>query len=288
MVSHHEYLDLISAAVDGSLTPGERAGLEAHLAQCPDCRQLYEDFSALHAALGDLPAPDRVPEDLTKRIMEQVEGDNVIPFAPKKPAAWTRWGASAAAIALVVAGGRLVWLRQQTSADTASPMARSEAVTAGDAAEKGSTPETASLFGAGTGEEADGGSSSAPALYSDYADEIPAEADKTAPTVNAALAPDGLAALTEKYGVALTPDAALEHLLCEEDFAGFVPLEEGTSAARTPEEGGREELTWESEGDDGSQIFRLSRLSPGGEPTPLARYTVPADGGEILVEEIRN
>lgn len=286
MASHDEYLDLISAAVDGSLTPGERAGLKAHLAQCPECRQLYEDFSALHAALGDLPAPGRVPEDLTKRIMEQVEGDNVIPFAPKKPKAWRRWGASAAAIALVVAGGRLVWLRQQTSADTAAPMARSEAVLAGDAAEKGSQPEAASLFGADTGEETGGSGGSA--LYSDYAGEIPAEADKTAPAVNAALAPDGLAALPAEYGEALTPGAALERLLGEGDFAGFVPLEEGTGAARSPEAGGREELTWEGEGEDGSQIFRLTRISPDGASTPLARYTVPAGGGDILVEEITN
>ena len=55
-----EYVDLISAAIDGALSEEETARLEEHLARCPECRALYEDFAAIHSALGDVP-PVAVP-----------------------------------------------------------------------------------------------------------------------------------------------------------------------------------------------------------------------------------
>ena len=42
-----EYVELISAALDGALSPHEQARLEAHLAQCPDCRTLFYDLESL-------------------------------------------------------------------------------------------------------------------------------------------------------------------------------------------------------------------------------------------------
>ena len=37
-MSHDAYEALISAQLDGDLSPEEEAGLEAHLAICPQCR----------------------------------------------------------------------------------------------------------------------------------------------------------------------------------------------------------------------------------------------------------
>ena len=82
-----EYSELISASLDGALSPAETEKLNAHLAQCPDCRALLEELSALHAALSDLP-PVEVPSGLTERIMAAVAAEQVLPFAPpeqKKP-----------------------------------------------------------------------------------------------------------------------------------------------------------------------------------------------------------
>ena len=47
-------LILISAALDGELTEAERQELEAHLAQCPECRALSEDMGVLSVALSDM------------------------------------------------------------------------------------------------------------------------------------------------------------------------------------------------------------------------------------------
>ncbi len=56
-----ESLSLMSALIDDELAPGERERLEAHLAECGDCRQRLRDFrqqdQALRAALG--PQRDR-------------------------------------------------------------------------------------------------------------------------------------------------------------------------------------------------------------------------------------
>lgn len=99
-----EYLELISAAIDGALSPAEREKLDAHLADCPECRALYEELAAVHAALLDLP-PVEVPADLTERIMAAVAAEQVLPFEKKKaPIRWQKWLASAAVLAVVLAG----------------------------------------------------------------------------------------------------------------------------------------------------------------------------------------
>lgn len=102
-----EYLELISAAIDGALSPEETEKLNAHLARCPECRALCEELSAVHAALSDLP-PVEVPADLRDRVMAAVAAEKVVPFAPaekkRSPVRWQRWLASAAVLAVVLAG----------------------------------------------------------------------------------------------------------------------------------------------------------------------------------------
>ena len=102
-----EYMELISASLDGALSPAEAEKLNAHLAQCPECRALSEELTALHAALSDLP-PVEVPSGLTERIMAAVAAEQVLPFTPaekkKSSIRWQRWLASAAVLAVVLLG----------------------------------------------------------------------------------------------------------------------------------------------------------------------------------------
>lgn len=59
-MSCDEALEAISAALDGELSPGERAKLSEHLLQCEHCRRIAEDFRVLTELLEDseVPAPE--------------------------------------------------------------------------------------------------------------------------------------------------------------------------------------------------------------------------------------
>lgn len=98
--------ELISAQLDGELTPAETAMLEAHLEQCPPCRALRRDFQALHQVLLDSAAQWQAepPADLTQRVLERVRETKTVPFrAPKNR--WKQLASLAAVLALVVIGG---------------------------------------------------------------------------------------------------------------------------------------------------------------------------------------
>lgn len=58
MKSCEEYGELISACIDGELEAGDASAVEKHLAECGDCRAMYEEFRANDAAARDLPTPD--------------------------------------------------------------------------------------------------------------------------------------------------------------------------------------------------------------------------------------
>ena len=50
----NQALEYISAALDGELTAEEVAELDAHLADCPECQALAEEFGILSVALSDM------------------------------------------------------------------------------------------------------------------------------------------------------------------------------------------------------------------------------------------
>lgn len=120
-------LEAISAALDGELSPTERAELEAHLSSCPACRALAEELSVLNAALERSEAAP--PQSLAEQVMERIAGENkVVPISAGRRRGWRRWMGVAAALALVVcAGGLGMWLRGGIEADNTSgaPMAYS-------------------------------------------------------------------------------------------------------------------------------------------------------------------
>src|SRR6476660_4487514 len=67
MNPHAEFLELCASATAGELSPVEQAKLEAHLAECADCRQALREFeiAARHgvAALASELAPEEGEAD---------------------------------------------------------------------------------------------------------------------------------------------------------------------------------------------------------------------------------
>lgn len=92
---------LLSAALDGALSPAERRALDAHLAQCPCCAALFEEMAGHSRALRDLTC--EFPDDLHARILSNLPEQS----APKrkKRTPWMRVGALAACMALVIWAG---------------------------------------------------------------------------------------------------------------------------------------------------------------------------------------
>ena len=149
-----QYWDLISASLDGGLTAEEQARLDAHLAQCPDCRALWEHLSGLDAELMELYSPG---PDFTDRVMAAVgTTQQDIPFtdlpqnrtpgrqAQKQLAAWwkpVRNLVLAAACCLILLGlGRFA--AQFFSSGSSSSNSTGASMAAQDNAATGSEAET--------------------------------------------------------------------------------------------------------------------------------------------------
>ena len=97
-------LELISAHLDGELTPEETARLEAHLAQCPQCRALLADLTALHEAMPRQEVPP--PAGLKDGVMARIAAEAPLPFTPpaRKKIRWKAWASLAAVVAIVLVG----------------------------------------------------------------------------------------------------------------------------------------------------------------------------------------
>ena len=60
-----ELVELVTAYLDDALTPGDRAGFEAHLAACDDCGVFVAQIRETIAALAALPAEPPTAETQT-------------------------------------------------------------------------------------------------------------------------------------------------------------------------------------------------------------------------------
>jgi len=141
-----QYWELISASLDGALTPEEQRRLEAHLAGCPECRSLWEELSGLEAELRELESPSQGFADAVMAAAAATEQD--IPFtnlpqdrnagreAQKRVRAWWKpirnWCAIAACCLVVLGLGTLLAqsgaFRTDSTANTAAPGAEAQAV----------------------------------------------------------------------------------------------------------------------------------------------------------------
>lgn len=171
-----EYWELISARLDGALSPEEEARLEAHLASCPDCRAAEEELSAIHRGLEALP-PIEPPAGLTERIMAAVEADAVVPLPVKKRAPWRKWLASAAVLAVILGGTAVLRPWQALNASghssdstaSAAEMAPAMAEDTERAAAGGETPSEYSEAGVLSAEDTAAGAEPSAAAVSEKA-----------------------------------------------------------------------------------------------------------------------
>lgn len=117
-------LELMSAALDGELTAEEKAELDRHLAQCDQCRALFNDLRVIHASCDTLEAvpPPILKESILKNLPPQEppalkQANKVIPIR------WKRWAAMAAAFVLVsLAAWHLPKTDSQLPRDTVEPL----------------------------------------------------------------------------------------------------------------------------------------------------------------------
>ena len=120
-----EYTQLISARQDGELTSEEKARLEEHLAECPQCRILVRELEEMKAAFV-LQEPVPAPEELSRGVLERIRAQR----AAQRRSVVRRIGGLAAA--LVLCAGLYPVLRAMApagmsgmameAADTAAPM----------------------------------------------------------------------------------------------------------------------------------------------------------------------
>ena len=72
-----DYLELISAGIDGQLTGEELQKLNDHLARCPDCRALYDIMAENDAALAGL-GDCEPPEGFAQSVMEWIQAERAL------------------------------------------------------------------------------------------------------------------------------------------------------------------------------------------------------------------
>lgn len=73
-MSCEKYLDLISARLDGELTPAEESELTAHLQVCPACRAIANDMEGLHSVLTELDEVD-APAQLSQTVLSKIKAE---------------------------------------------------------------------------------------------------------------------------------------------------------------------------------------------------------------------
>lgn len=70
---HDRYADLLPAHALGALDPDERRELEAHLAECPECRERLAGWAKTTEALAESAPPVRPSPEVRERLLGRVE-----------------------------------------------------------------------------------------------------------------------------------------------------------------------------------------------------------------------
>lgn len=98
-MQREHYSDMISAAVDGALSPEEHRQLLEHLSGCPACREAYEQTLLLRDAFAAWEEPE-VPAGLTAAVMGRVRQER---SKNRRRPLW-RLAAAAACLAVILYG----------------------------------------------------------------------------------------------------------------------------------------------------------------------------------------
>lgn len=296
-----EYLERVSAAVDGALSQSEQVELEAHLASCPQCQALYRDLTALHDGMLDLPAID-VPPELTERIMSAVEETKVVTFPAKKRSPWKKWLASAAVLAVVIAAGQSGRLNSAvTAGDIAAPQSMEAAPAEGLPEPDLESGETVSSGGMGfqsrtvvvDTENAQPATTSLDEMEQPVAQSIsgaesapiePRDGSDSVSYGNAIEMPAGARVVDSpsEEGTIFTADDALKALLanfpqpgCESWEVENIPV--GWRSPELAEEGAAPHWL-EFVSDDSGYTFELQTIGEESDTLCLSRFTVFSDG----------
>lgn len=88
--------ELLSAMLDGEVSESEKAEIEKHVEGCPECRAMYNAFTAVSDSLNE---PEEIPEGLHENIMRSVKAEG-----KKKKAPWKKVLPLAACLVLVIFG----------------------------------------------------------------------------------------------------------------------------------------------------------------------------------------
>ena len=90
--------EMISCLLDGELSQAEQSFVREHIAACPECRSVYDAFSAVSAQLHE---EEPLPDGLHEKIMSGIKAK------PKKKTGivWIKYLSVAACLAIVIFAG---------------------------------------------------------------------------------------------------------------------------------------------------------------------------------------
>ena len=72
-----EFVELVTAYLEGTLPEGERARMDAHLAECEGCSAYLEDMRRLVGTLRETPEPppDEATREALLRAFRELRGE---------------------------------------------------------------------------------------------------------------------------------------------------------------------------------------------------------------------
>lgn len=129
MIDCEKAQELISCLVDGELGEKEQSEVSEHIKICPECRAVYDAFSAVSEAFGEL---EDAPENLTDNVMRAIKA----PAKRKTP--WIKYLSLAACLALVIFAGTKLTAPKNTAETEAACY---DSQVACDESECGDSPE---------------------------------------------------------------------------------------------------------------------------------------------------
>lgn len=103
-MSAHLQDELLTAALDGTLSAVEREAVDAHLEVCAQCRGDLEHARGAREALRSLPDEIRPPIDVAAAVRAALDGAGASAEAPSGPPRWYRAAGLVAAAAAIVLG----------------------------------------------------------------------------------------------------------------------------------------------------------------------------------------
>lgn len=167
---HDQITDRLSEYLDDELTPAERAGVDAHLAGCADCRGVLEDLRRIVTAAQQLPGsiPDReLWEGVEGRLTARTRGVELhararvarIEARPRRRFSFTLPQLAAAGIVLMLFSGGMVYMLQQQAPPVDARVTGSEPAVDGgivpislvDAQYEGAVADLERMLGEGRG-----------------------------------------------------------------------------------------------------------------------------------------